>query len=100
MNRYTPTLIWLLACLIFCILNWRCASTTQDISYKARGFFTLEDKRDITHAFKQPIIMHHGESLTMYCAEHFEWEVIKAYWDPELDDYMYFVSKHKKSWKR
>jgi len=98
MNRYLPTVLWLLACLLFCMLNCNCASTHQlDSGLEARGFFTLEDKRALVHEYKQPIIMEHNDKLTLYCAKHFEWEVIRASYDSKQDDYIYFVTTHEKN---
>ena len=29
MNRFTPTLVWLLMCLVFVLVNWNCSTTKK-----------------------------------------------------------------------
>ena len=56
----------------------------------------IKDVRDELHEYKLPVIMHSHTELVQYCKIHYGWEVLKAYWNHEKDDYDYYVRKHKK----
>ena len=56
----------------------------------------IKDVRDDLHEYSLPVIMHSHTELVQYCKIHHGWEVLKAYWNHDKDDYDYFVRKHKK----
>ena len=104
MNRYTPTLIFLLLCFIFCLLNWKCASTNS-ITGEKEIYYPLIDTRLKIHHYKENIqwmiFPNHNTKLTQYCSVHFEWEDIQPIYRQINEEYkwVYQVKKNKKSWK-
>ena len=109
MNRFTPTLVWLLMCLVFVLVNWNCSTTkkipiarvpTKITSYPLIDYKGEEHKyRDNFDSF---IFPQHNQKLTQYCAFHFEWEDIKVVYKKDENGewgYTYIVNKNKKSWK-
>ena len=109
MNRFTPTLVWLLMCLVFVLVNWNCSTTkkipiarvpTKITSYPLIDYKGEEHKyRDNFDSF---IFPQHNHKLTQYCAFHFEWEDIKAVYKKDENGewgYSYIVSKNKMSHK-
>ena len=104
MNRYTPTLIFLLLCFIFCLLNWKCASTNS-ITGEKEIYYPLIDTRLKIHHYKENIqwmiFPKHNTKLTQYCSVHFEWEDIQPIYRQINEEYkwVYQVKKNKKSWK-
>ena len=111
MNRYTPTMIWLVMCLIFILANWGCSSVTKGIPI-ARvptkiTSYPLIDNRGIEHKYRDKvdsfIFPHDNKKLTQFCAFHFHWEDIKAVYRKDEDGkwgYTYIVNKNKKSFKK
>ena len=110
MNRYTPTMIWLVMCLIFILANWGCSSVTKGIPI-ARvptkiTSYPLVDYKGEEHKYRDNfdsfIFPRHNQKLTQYCAFHFEWEDIKVVYKKDENGewgYSYIVNKNKKSWK-
>ena len=114
MNRYLPTFLWLLGCLLVCILNWRCSSSgnaplnnapvarvpTKITSYPLIDVKGIEHKyRDNFDSFVFP---QDNQKLTQYCVFHFEWENIQAIWSKDKKgkwSYSYSVKKDKMSFK-
>ena len=40
MNRYTPTMIWLVMCLVFVLFNWRCTNSPSGaIEYNTTSYY-------------------------------------------------------------
>ena len=70
MNRYTPTLVWLVLCIVFVLVNWNCASMLQIPSY---GFIDMYGK---PHSYKNEI-KGLDKTTVKYCQKHYEWETIK-----------------------
>ena len=104
MNRYTPTLIFLLLCFIFCLLNWKCASTNS-ITGEKEIYYPLIDTRLKIHHYKENIqwmiFPKHNTKLTQYCSVHFEWEDITPIYRKINEEmkWVYRVNKNKKSFK-
>ena len=72
-------------------------STPPSPAVSAKNFFTLTDYKDVIHTYNKPVIIKHLMSDTMYCKNHHCWEVIRAVWISDKNDYDYFVGKHHKS---
>jgi len=103
MNRYTPTLIFLLLCLVVCLVNWNCASTNP-ITGEEEIHYPLIDTRLKIHKYKHNIqwqFFVKNNPRTEYCSVHFEWEDILPLYRMINEEYkwVYRVSKNKKSWK-
>ena len=98
MNRYTPTLLWLVACLVFILLNWSCAATKGG----PRIYYPLIDTSFKVHKykdnFKNMIFPKGNQKLTQYCAAHHQWEDIRPIYRLTGEEYgwHYRVSKSKK----
>ena len=110
MNRYLPTMIWLLGCLIVCVLNWRCSGVvvkvpiarvpTKITSYPLIDWKGIEHK--YTDNFDSFIFPQDNKKLTQYCSFHYDWENIKAIWSKDKNGkyrYTYIVVKDKMSHK-
>ena len=101
MNRYTPTMIWLVMCLIVVLLNWNCSSTNQHGVEEKH--YPLIDTRLRIHKYKEniqwKIFPTHKKSLTRYCSKHFIWEDIKPIYRLVNEEmkWVYRVSRNKKS---
>ena len=89
---WTDILI-VLGVLLFCILmvlylqligctsssNGAFNHTSPDFYQEKRQMeFPIKDTRDYIHYYKQPIIIHHGEMLTLYCRRDKQWEKINS----------------------
>ena len=109
MNRYTPTMIWLLGCLLVCLMNWRCSSSGKPPIARVPTKITsypLHDVKGDIHKYRDNfdsfIFPQDNKKLTQYCSFHFEWENIKAVWSKDKKGkwgYSYIVTKHKMSHK-
>ena len=110
MNRYTPTLVWLVMCLVFVLVNWNCSSVTKRIPIarvptKITSYPLIDykgEKHKYRDNFDSFIFPQHNHKLTQYCAFHFEWEDIKAVYKKDENGewgYSYIVSKNKMSHK-
>ena len=108
MNKYTPVFVWLLGCLIVCMLNWKCSSTNNKVPI-ARvptkiTSFPLKDYTGKIHKYRDNfdsfIFPRDNRKLTQYCAFHCEWENIKAVWSRDKRTgeygYSYIVTKNKR----
>jgi len=98
-NRYTPTLIWLLSCIIVCALNWRCASINQNGEAIKR--YPLIDTRLRIHKYKHNIqwqFFVKANPRTEYCSAHHQWEDIKPIYRLVNEEmkWVYQVGKNKK----
>ena len=60
------------------------------------GYKVFDKLREVTHVYRQPVIMRHREKLTLYCKQHKKWEIVMAFWEPTEDDYYYVINEHKK----
>ena len=112
MNRYTPTFIFLLLCMIFCLISWKC-TTAPDVPPDEAirvptkvTSYPLIDHKGVQHKYRDNfdsfLFPQHNEKLTQYCAFHFEWEDIKAVYKKDENGewgFSYIVNKNKKSWK-
>ena len=70
MNKHTPTLIFLILCLLILsilnIANWNCTSMPE---YE---FIDMYDKK---HLYEEKI-KGLNKTVTHYCQKHHEWEII------------------------
>ena len=110
MNRYTPTMIWLILCLIVVLSNWNCAPKIKEVPI-ARvptkiTSYPLKDYKGELHKYRDNfdsfIFPRDSKKLTQYCAFHFDWEDIKAVYKKDENGewgYSYIVSKNKMSHK-
>ena len=110
MNRYTPTMIWLILCLIVVLSNWNCASKIKEVPI-ARvptkvTSYPLIDYKGVEHKYRDDfdsfVFPQDNTKLTQYCAFHFDWEDIKAIWSKDRNGeyrWKYVVSKNKMSHK-
>ena len=62
----------------------------------AKNFFTLTDYKDVIHEYGKPIVIKHLQTDTLYCKSCQRWEVIRAVYIMDKDDYDYFVGVHHK----
>ena len=102
MNRYTPTMIWLVMCLIVVLLNWNCSSTNQyGVEEK---HYPLIDTRLRIHKYRHNIqwqLFVKSNPRTEYCSVHYEWEDIKHIYRKVNEEmkWVFQVNKNKKSFK-
>jgi len=116
MSRHTPTLVWLVLCMVFVLVNWNCATGGTTVGWTDGGApivvqrtYPLIDYNGIEHQYKGDVtnftFPKHNRKLTQYCSIHFEWEDIQARWsqdklaEPGNHRWNYLVTKNKKSWK-
>ena len=125
MNKYTPTLIWLVLCLIFVIIKSGCRPPTTPpqpmccigqtehtcgmpgMEVKDNLHFPLTDSNDKLHRYKDNfdklIFPQHNKKLTQYCSLHFQWENITAIYkkvdNKDGFEWKYVVRKHPKNFK-
>jgi hypothetical protein len=103
MNRYTPTIVFLVLCLVICLINWNCSSTNQHGVEETH--YPLIDTRLKVHKYKDNIqwmlFPKNNTKLTQYCSVHFEWEDITPVYRQINEEYkwVYQVKKNKKSFK-
>ncbi len=122
MNRYTPTMIWLLLCLIFVLMNMSCTNSPsgaiefnttrfyidgkfheeipEEYIFKNWGYRLIDNINKIEHTYREPIVMYHNDRQVSFCTIHRHWEKISAFYNAPTDNYIYMISKHKKSFKR
>ena len=116
MNRYTPTMVFLLFCLFLIFSNWNCAAGGTTVGWTDNGapivvkrIYPLLDYNGIEHQYKGDvsnlILPKHNRKLTQYCSIHFDWEDIQARWsqdkhaEPGNHRWNYLVTKNKKGFK-
>ena len=102
MNRYTPTMIWLVMCLIVVLLNWNCSSTNQHGVEEKH--YPLIDTCLRIHKYRHNIqwqLFVKSNPRTEYCSVHYEWEDIKPIYRKVNEEmkWVFQVNKNKKSWK-
>ena len=102
MNRYTPTLIFLVLCLVVCLIGWNCSSTNQN--GKTETHYPLLDTSFKLHKYKHNIqwqLFVKNNPRTEYCSVHFVWEDIQPRYRMINEEYkwVYRVNKNKRSWK-
>jgi len=114
MSRHTPTLVWLVLCMVFVLVSWNCATGGTTIGWTDNGapivdkrMYPLLDYNGIEHQYKGDvsnfIFPKHNKKLTQYCSIHFHWEDIQARWsqdklaEPGNHRWNYLVTKNKKS---
>ena len=102
MNRYTPTMIWLVMCLVFVLFNWNCSSTNQHGVEEKH--YTLIDTRLRIHKYRHNIqwqLFVKSNPRTEYCSVHYEWEDIRPIYRLVNEEmkWVFQVNKNKKSWK-
>ena len=61
---------------------------------EAKNFFTLTDYKSVEHTYDKPIVIKHLQTDTLYCKVCHRWEVIRAVWISDKNDYDYFVGVH------
>ena len=113
MNKYTPTFVFLIFCLVIVLINMGCSSVTSTTnkapiarvptkitSYPLRDYNGVEHKyRDDFDSFVFP---RDNKKLTQYCAFHYQWEDIKVVYSRNKNGewgYDYIITTNKKSWK-
>ena len=102
MNRYTPTMIWLVMCLIVVLLYWNCSSTNQHGVEEKH--YPLIDTRLRIHKYRHNIqwqLFVKSNPRTEYCSVHYEWEDIKPIYRKVNEEmkWVFQVNKNKKSFK-
>ena len=102
MNRYTPTMIWLVMCLIVVLLNWNCSSTNQHGVEEKH--YPLIDTRLRIHKYRHNIqwqLFVKSNPRTEYCSVHYEWEDIRAIYRLVNEEmkWVFQVNKNKNRWK-
>ena len=102
MNRYTPTMIWLVMCLIVVLLNWNCSSTNQHGVEEKH--YPLIDTRLRIHKYRHNIqwqLFVKSNPRTELCSVHYEWEDIRPIYRLVNEEmkWVFQVNKNKKSWK-
>ena len=114
MNRYTPTMIWLVICLLLVLFkSWGCSPYSSPvlvigdvpiarIPTKITSY-PLKDYKGELHKYRDNfdsfIFPRDNKKLTQYCAFHFQWEDIKAVYGKGEDGqwrYSYIVTRNKK----
>ncbi len=92
MNRYTPTMIWLLLCLIVVLMNMGCTNSPsgaiefnttrfyidgkfheeipEEYIFKNWGYRLIDNVNKIEHTYKKPIVMYHNDRLVAFCTIH------------------------------
>jgi len=122
MNRYTPTMIWLLLCLLVVLINISCTNSPsgaisynttryyidgkfheeipEEYIFKTWGYRLKDNINKIEHTYKEPIVMSHNDRLVEFCTIHRHWEKISCFYNAPTDNYIYMISKHRKSFKR
>ena len=108
MNRYVPTLLWLLLCFIFVIVKSGCTKSIPSVDAFpiAEKSYPLLDNNKVMHTYRENfgelIFPKHNRKLTQYCGVHFQWEDIKAVWSKNGGEnfrWQYHVMKNNKSFK-
>jgi len=108
MNKYTPTVLWLLLCLFFIIIKSGCGKPISSVDALPIGkkSYPLLDNKAIMHEYRdnfdKMIFPKHNKKLTQYCSLHRHWEDIRAVWSKNGGDdfrWQYYVMKNKKSFK-
>jgi len=102
MNRYTPTLVWLVMCLVFVLFNWNCSSTNQHGVEEKH--YPLIDTRLRIHKYRHNIqwqLFVKSNPRTEFCSVHYEWEDIRPMYRLVNEEmkWVFQVNKNKKSWK-
>ena len=102
MNRYTPTLVWLVMCLVFVLFNWNCSSTNQHGVEEKH--YPLIDTRLRIHKYRHNIqwqLFVKSNPRTEFCSVHYEWEDIRPIYRLVNEEmkWVFQVNKNKKSWK-
>ena len=102
MNRYTPTLIWLVMCLIVVLLNWNCSSTNQH-GVEEKHYPLIATRLRILkyrHNIQWQLFVK-SNPRTEYCSVHYEWEDIKPIYRKVNEEmkWVFQVNKNKKSFK-
>tara|TARA_R110000851_G_scaffold328796_1_gene500024 strand:+ start:55 stop:345 length:291 start_codon:yes stop_codon:yes gene_type:complete len=85
-----------IAIVILALILFSCNTPPLPV-VKAKNFFTLTDYKDVIHTYNKPVIIKHLKTDTMYCKVHHRWEIIRAVWIMDNNDFDYFVGKHHKS---
>ena len=102
MNKYVPTLVWLVMCMVFVLANWRCSSTNQHGVEESH--YPLIDTRLKMHKYKHNIqwqFFVKANPRTEYCSVHFVWEDIHPLYRKVNEEmkWVYQVKLNKKTWK-
>ena len=111
MSEFESTTCKVLGVLLFCILmilylqligctsssNGAFNHASPDFYQESKHMeFPVKDTRDYIHYYKQPVIIHHGEMLTLYCRRDKQWEKIRAKYDYNRDTYNYHIIRMRK----
>ncbi len=67
MNKYTPTMIFLVLCMLIVLVNWNCASISSHSFVETNGK---------VHLYSSEVRYNSDKMLVKYCQKHFEWETI------------------------
>ena len=118
MNRYTPTMVWLLLCVIVVLINIRCTnspsgafehnttsyfidgkfhdSIPDSVIRKMYGFIVTEQDGS-QHSYRVFKEIGHYERDNLYCTAHKKWEVVSAFWQSEKQTFQYMVRTHRRN---
>ena len=102
MSKHTPTLVWLVLCMVFVLVSWDCSSTNQN--GVGETHYPLIDTRLKIHKYKHNIqwqFFVKDNPRTEYCSVHFVWEDIQPLYRKVNEEmkWVYQVKKNKRSWK-
>ena len=102
MSKHTPTLVWLVLCMVFVLVSWDCSSTNQNGVEETH--YPLIDTRLKIHKYKHNIqwqFFVKANPRTEYCSVHFVWEDIQPLYRKVNEEmkWVYQVKLNKKSWK-
>jgi hypothetical protein len=81
MNKYAPTFVFLLLCLVIVLTNWNCASTLQVPEYE------FVDRSGRMHSYKVEI-KGLDKTVTHYCQTHWVWETISIKYTKNGKEYL------------
>jgi len=88
-NRYIPTLIFQLCCLVLILTQITCAHSD------AKSFLLI-DQRKTQHDYNEFPILYHLDKKTLYCKKHFLFEDVQALYNTNKNDYDYVVQKSRR----
>ena len=81
--------------LVFMLLS--CNTPPQpsvETAVEAKNFFTLTDYKDVVHEYGKPIVIKHLQTDTLYCKSCQRWEVIRAVYIMDKDDYDIIIARY------
>ena len=64
------------------------------------GYRLKDNMSGEEHTYREPIVMYHNDRLVSFCTVHRHWEKISCFYNAPTNNYIYMISKHRKSFKR